>query len=73
MYCLSTDTQVELCLLADLKLLVRTHCHIWRKQKSFKHKLDTDILKQQQVNMAVINHNYTKTCFFPPGYGLTRL
>ena len=46
MYCLLTDNLVDLYLLTVLKLLVRTHGHIWRKLTPFAHELDVVVIKK---------------------------
>lgn len=53
MYYLTTDTLVDLYLLAVLKLPVRAHCRTCRKLMPFEDELD----------ICVINHCYAKTFF----------
>ena len=54
MYCLSTDTLVDLYLLVVLKLSLRTH--IWREKIPAEHELDVDAVKQLALNITVTKH-----------------
>ena len=64
MYCLLTDNLVDLYLLTVLKLLVRTHGHIWRKLTPFAYELDVVVIKKKHLlNMTVIKLWHAKALF----------
>ena len=53
-YCLSTDILVDTYLRVVFKLLLRTHCPIWRKIISFNLELDLDLIKNS-IKKNLIN------------------